>query len=195
MKKSLFSLLYLPFLLVACSSSTAFVCNDSSFDKEGVNHVEGICFPKGKVDILKNQTFIVDFMIANRFYFKKDDGTIIYTYVEDAGILYYDLVVVKLLDYSKNVLKEYEVDAIEFSKQENGILENKHRIKEKDFKLKYSFDFIEIFKNEYDNKIYLYAEYSTKYYDTEKNEDAYETEYGGLSLNFIFKDNSMHLYE
>ena len=194
MKKSLFSLLYLPFLLVACSSSTAFVCNDSSFGKEGVNHAEGICFPKGKVDILKNQTFIVDFMIANRFYFEKDDGTIVCSY-GDNFVIYYDVIKVKLLDYSKSVLKEYEVDAVEFSKQENGILSNKHGIKEKNFTLKYSFDFIEIFKNEYDNRIYFNAEYSTKYYDTEKNEDAYETQYGGIGLNFIFKDNFMHLYK
>ena len=194
MKKSLFSLLYLPFLLVACSSSTAFVCNDISFGKKGVNHTEGICFPKGKVDILKNKSFAVDFLIANRFYFKKDDGTIVCSYGDNLAI-YYDAVKVKLLDYSKSALKEYEVNAVDYVKQENGILSNKHGIKEKDFALKYSFDFVEIFKSEYDNKIYFYAEYSTKYYDTEKNEDAYETEYGVITLNFIHKDNFMHLFE
>ena len=94
--------MFLPFLLVACSSSTIFVCNDSSFGKKSPHHAEGICFPKEKVDILKNESFVVDFMIANRFYFKKDDGSIAFSYSDETKNVY-DLVVVKLLDFSKKI--------------------------------------------------------------------------------------------
>ena len=149
----------------------------------GLAICEGIDYPEPLTNYKESAVFNVDIMIANLYYETQNDGTIqlLVGSEENPGYCF-DAINISLNDSKKQLVKYYNVDIIEYSKQENGIENSKTNIVESDFKLKYTFNLLDAFKGRYDDEIYFEINYV-------ENNGENTTRIFGKSFSFHLKKN------
>ena len=123
-------------------------------NNQGLAICEGIDYPEPLNNYKETDSFNIDIMLANLYYGTNNDGTTqLLVGSEEKPGYSFDAINVSLNDSKKQLIQDYSVDVVEYSKQENGIEKDKSNIGESDFKLKYSFDFLDIFKGTYDDNV------------------------------------------
>ena len=129
-------------------------------NNRGLAICEGIDYPEALNNYKETDFFNVDIMVANLYYETNDDGTtqLLVGSEENPGYSF-DAINISLSDSKKQLIKHYNVDTAEYSKQENGIEKDKSNIEKMDFKLKYSFNLLEVIKDVYDDNVYFEIHY------------------------------------
>ena len=129
-------------------------------NNQGLAICEGIDYPEPLKNYKETDSFNVDIMLANLYYVTNNDGTTqLLVGSEEKPGYSFDAINVSLNDSKKQLIQDYSVDVVEYSKQENGIEKDKSNIGESDFRLKYSFDLLDIFKGTYDDNVYFEINY------------------------------------
>lgn len=132
----------------------------SKNDNPSLAICEAIDYSKQKASYQETDTFNVDIMVANLYYGKKYDGSIgLLVGTEDNPGYSFEAINISLNNSSKQLIAEYSVDMNEYPKQENGILRDEKNINKDDFKLKYSFNLIELINGNYDDNIHFEVNY------------------------------------
>lgn len=140
-------------LLISCEARRFYI------NKPGFNIsyaiAEGISYPSAKRNFKKDSSpFEIKVMVANLYYGKNYDG--IEALLVDYG---FESINISLLNSRDDLIKQYDVDVIEYAKKDNGISSDNYFIKEKDFKLVYSFDLIDLFQEDFSDKIRFQISY------------------------------------
>lgn len=143
------------FLLSSCdfSNKNAFVFKPGPTIRYPI--IEAIEYPTNKKRN-NEEPFDVIIYLANMYYDKSSgskDVTFKHGYDGLQSIQVY-------LSLDENIVFSYDVDLVEYSKQENGIIMSEaNKVKICDFKLKYSFDLQRIFSNDINKEISFVVEY------------------------------------
>lgn len=151
--KLMLSLLFVSSLLTSCSNRILYIDGNKNIAYAVCSAID---YPTEK----SNDTILVNVMLANRFYGKKYDGTTgLLIGSENEPGYRFESIGVLLKDNSETIIKEYEVDLLEYYKQENGIPMEKKDIQKNDFHMVYEFNLKNLFLNDYHNSVYFEVVY------------------------------------
>ena len=153
-KQALIIVSTISLLLSSCDKNVLYVNSHGRSGSPSYAICEAIEYPFDKRSLIGNFSYVVNIMVANLYYGKRYDGTYGSLFGEGNNVGYkFESISIFLSDFDKQIIKRYEVDINEYSKQENGIDCDKKAIHKNDFNLIYSFDLIELFPSDYNHKI------------------------------------------
>ena len=167
----------MPLLISGCSNNYKSHIFKPGFEAS-LPVMEAIQYPTYR-ETNSDKPYTIKIYLANLYYGKKYGSNEIVFLRSYSGLLSITI----LLELKDEVLMFYDVDLLEYEKQENGICSNTaNKAKITDFNLYYSFNLQEIFNDNYDNQN---IEFKIVY----KEEIATKTSERGKAISFLLNKN------